>query len=910
MPDVIVDLQGLRLAIEGKVDDTPNALDAAVKEAQGRVETGLAHLGVAVVYPAELRTAPFGQLAEKLATATLQGALWGEVGFTRWRGTVDDLAGLLRRALESLVAQDVVAEAAQAIETAVDQFSQRAYGTQASVERAAQVLGISTPRQEFVGRIAGLITINAMLFQELLAEHDPRVETLRTTLEHDDPHSRLCEAWRFILSDINYHPIFHVARQLLLNRPSSPDVNSGLRALGSTALKIAGKRAALRHDLMGRIYHRLLAEAKYLGTYYTSVPAATLLLKLALDYRRFPYDWHDLGAVQHLRIADLACGTGTLLMAAAEAVTDNYVRACAQEGTKPDLSGLARILMEDVIYGYDVLLSALHLTASTLALRAPEVTFGRLNLWSLPLGVQQTPSGPTSRLGSIEFLKGSDLAVEADFFTGESSEISRVTGSGDELTGAKLPKLDLCCMNPPFTRSVGGNLLFGNLPEGDREKLTKELGRALKRRMPDNPVRRFGDYASATAGLGSVFPLVADRHLKAGGRLALVLPRAVLSGVAWERTRKLLAERYVLEYVVVSHHPDHWNFSENTDLSEALLVARKPGEKEEVDHYPVVFVNLWRNPASPVEALAVANALLKGSAPDLLAGQGALIIRSDGMTFGEAVSLPWRTVRDGSWLWGCAFAQADLVRAALHMRDGKVWSPGMVEATVALRPLRELGRLGPDTRDVWDGFDRAAATTSYRAFLNHDADVVTSIAQSPNCSLAPLSQARPGRPLRDAQALWQKAGRLLVAERLRLNTQRVTAVLCDEKVLSNVWWPVSGLQPDEEKALALWLNSTLGLLVLIAHREETHGAWVKFKKSTLEIMPVLDVRSLSAEQRQRLREAYDLLASEPLRPLPEMGQDTTRQLIDEAVCQTLGLPDVRPLREMLAREPIVCLQPL
>ena len=51
-------------------------------------------------------------------------------------------------------------------------------------------------------------------------------------------------------------------------------------------------------------------------------------------------------------------------------------------------------------------------------------------------------------------------------------DAGRVYGGGsrgaaqEEL--ATLPDLDLAIMNPPFTRSVGGNLLFGSLPAADR----------------------------------------------------------------------------------------------------------------------------------------------------------------------------------------------------------------------------------------------------------------------------------------------------------------------------------------------------------------------------------------------------------------------------------------------------------
>jgi hypothetical protein len=41
-----------------------------------------------------------------------------------------------------------------------------------------------------------------------------------------------------------------------------------------------------------------------------------------------------------------------------------------------------------------------------------------------------------------------------------------------------------------------------------------------------------------------------------------------------------------------------------------------------------------------------------------------------------------------------------------------------------------------------------------------------------------------------------------------------------------------------------------------------------------------------------------------------MCADPVRCKIDSAVEKTLGLPDVAVLREMLAREPNICLEPL
>ena len=183
--------------------------------------------------------------------------------------------------------------------------------------------------------------------------------------------------------------------------------------------------------------------------------------------------------------------------------------------------------------------------------------------------------------------------------------------------------------------------------------------------------------------------------------------------------------------------------------------------------------------------------------------------------------------------------------------------------------------------------------------------------QQPNHYLEALREPRPGRHLRNAMDLWQKAGRVVIAQRPRLNTKHVMAARMSEKVLGDVWWSVAvnstlGQEEKVEKALVLWLNSTLGILLLLGLREETQGAWVQFKKPVLGAMPVLDVRQLSAQRRQSLVEAYDRLATARLRPFPAIDNDRTRTAIDHAITTALQVPDVRVLRRLLAREPILC----
>ncbi|MDD3581180.1 MAG: hypothetical protein PHW74_09185 [Desulfobacca sp.] len=908
MPDVMIDFYGLRTVIEGEVGDRPAARERALNSARQRVEEGIAHIGIAVVYPSYLRQVEFDQLKPQLNDSQLEVAIFtesGERGFTS--GSIDYLTTLLHQTLDQLIKQDVVAEAVAILDTGIDRVNAVVRETPGFISRAAQILGIRltgkiTPSQvNGISRISSLVVVNAMIFQEILAEHEGAVYPLQKMLERDNLLAASSDHWRFILDEIDYYPIFYLAREIILSLTAQADTLAALENLVHTAQKIVSLRAALRHDLMGRVYHRLLAEAKYLGTYYTSVPAAVLLLKLALGDNVLMTSWHDLAGIAQLRIADLACGTGTLLMAAAEAISDNYLRSCARNRIRPFMGELHRFLAEEVIYGYDVLPSAVHLTASTLALRAPDIAFAKMNLFSLPLG------GPEFRLGSLEFLKSRDLKTR-DLF-GALVETRTISSWGEsENQAAQIPDLDLCVMNPPFTRSVGGNLLFGSVPEAERRQMQSDL-REL--------VGRSDLKASITAGLGAVFAALGDRYLKPGGRLALVLPKALISGVAWEQTRELLRSRYRLEYLVCSHDPLRWNFSESTDLSEILLVAAKINEASAADSDNLTVVNLWRNPTSAIDAVTIFHALKDNpSPPQLPQGQGALELLMGQEKLGEAITISWEEAKKWSqWMLPCAFAQSDLIRAAYHLLQGKLWLPGYGQVgIISLSMLSNFGTLGPDRRDIHDGFNLSKSLTAYPSFWGHDAQSVFTMEQSPNAYLSPLAHAKNNRPLRQVEDLWPLAGKVLLAERLRLNTQRLTVTRCSEPVLSNMWWPVKFIEHINmdrfEKILVLWLNSTLGLIILLANRQETEGAWIDFKKPIFSNLPVLDLNTLSEDQLKRLAATYDALGHQGLQPFPEMHVDPVRAQIDATIAEVLSLPDFPILRRLLAQEPVVCLRRL
>jgi hypothetical protein len=913
LPDVLVIFNGLRLCLEGKVADQKQAEHLVWRKARERVDRGIAHLALALLYPPELRHVALPQLPDVLKRSRLRFSVCEP--FTeraQWQeGDLSVLTATLQLAYQRLASEDEVTKAVDILRDGVMELSWEFLSAGVSAERVAKPLGIDPTsiasadeaRRNAVTQIAALVLLNALLFQEELARCDHRVKNLAQCLAASSPHDKLLEIWEFIRSDINYHAIFDIACEILQTLPSDKRLDETLRRCAEKVREIVRLRVTLRHDLAGRIYHRLLGDiAKPLGAFYTSVSAATLLMHLALNPRWWQLDWSDENAVAKLTIADLACGTGTLLMAAVHAVIHNFLLA-ANHTTSVGLHWEQRLLkqlLENGIWGMDVLPSAVHLTATTLALPIPKVMVKGMHLYVLPLGVSK--DSKIVHLGSLDFLHGKPIQATLSLFR----QGRRVTDRTRSTVSIQLRPMDLVCMNPPFTRSTGGNLLFGSLPEGEREKLQK----ALQRLIAQKDLK-----ASATAGLGSVFVALADQVVKPGGHLAFVLPKGLLSGVEWAKTRQLLTDRYHLRALIVSHDPNRWNFSENTDLSEVLLIAsRNPIGVRRVDNRspsPITLcVNLWHNPTDPLKALLLAEQLreLSDAQPDTIYD---LWLGNE--KAGETVIVRWSDLKAlPHWLFPFAFAQGELVKTLLQLyRDG-VFN----ETYLPLCPLQQLGELGPDVRDIYDGFEILEDTstpTNYPAFWRHDAETVTTLHQSPNAYLAPLRHPRPKRPLRDAELLWSRAGKVLIVERMGLNTQRLTAVLLPKPVLSMSWWPLKlrdGLDDRHAKALTLWLNSTLGLFLLIANRLETHGAWVKFKKPTLHKLLVLDVRKLKDAQLRQLTNAFDRLADVPLHPLPQMADDEGRAAIDEAISQVLGLGDLTKLRRALAREPVITLAPL
>src|SRR5882762_4481915 len=86
-------------------------------------------------------------------------------------------------------------------------------------------------------RIASLTLVNAMIFQQVLAVQDPRIESLNRAINAKNVAESLFKTWTAILQ-IDYVPIFTTARDIIRELVGVPDADEALKSLADAALRI------------------------------------------------------------------------------------------------------------------------------------------------------------------------------------------------------------------------------------------------------------------------------------------------------------------------------------------------------------------------------------------------------------------------------------------------------------------------------------------------------------------------------------------------------------------------------------------------------------------------------------------------------------------------------------------------
>ena len=619
----------------------------------------------------------------------------------RLAGRAADLAEFIR--LVS-VPQHEVERAIRSLEEGVNDASGiLTEATTLTLDEITKVMGLPTKQAEKGKRkkktadpadqtrgMACAIVANAMIFHERIEDRHS-IRKLRECVEGiDDPQSTLLSTWKEIL-EINYWPIFQVGWSILNELPAEL-ARRIVERLYLTARSISASGVTYAHDVTGRLLQRFITDRKYLASFYTLPASAALLANLAVDKIQ-GVNWGEAEDVAQLKVADFACGTGALLGAVYEQMASRHERS----GGKTE--EIHREMIEDVLYGCDVMPAAIHITGSTLSSIQPGQDYGRENLYQVSYG--RLNNGGVS-VGSLELLNSTGFGMALI-----NMETSRIGGKGvEDASGAEARMMDgtfdLVIMNPPFTRAGSDWDEAGQeRAEDDYIKQFRGLDTSLsvQQDMADQLTR----YTRNTcyhgfAGLGSAFAALADQKVKPGGVIALVLSLATSSGSSWEKTRRMLAQDYrdimVVSLATTNRVKSGMAFSADTGMGECLIIARKRSPQEEPAER-ARFVSLDRRPLTFVDAHTMAQAIYNTSDVRTL-DDGPFDgppMEVGGKRIGSIIDAPiYKTGRE----WGAVrVTDISLAQTAHALANGYLWLPGQRERleikTTALGAVGSIG---------------------------------------------------------------------------------------------------------------------------------------------------------------------------------------------------------------------------
>ena len=957
-PDILVeDASGWPVVIEAERADHANAekdtiarLGLKVSQSGKTIETA-----IALVYPDELTYLD----GRRLRTAIDRTGAFEYALYTRrvgeaperlpeqgWiRGGVRDLAMLVHRAAAPAPRVEALADELQTgVERAADEFTRRhAYGGSLGRE-VAGVLGQEDDTDGQTRRMAMTVIANALIFHESLAQAEFQVtdalegsersvrsvESFRSDIGFAPDDLRI--EWERILQ-VNYWPIFWTAKEIL-KLMAVVTANGVLNWLWTTARSLVAGGVTRSHDLTGIVFQKLIADRKFLATYYTRPEAAALLAGLALPAGRAPggADWGDGETLASLQVGDFACGTGTLLSAAYQRLS------LLHELHGGDSRALHAPMMKNGLVGLDVVNIAVHLTAAMLAGSHPDTPFDGECLLTMPYGDRYfRPNGNGKGNGNGKpkeaVTVGSlDLLAES-VQPGLLGEAAAVTSGGrkpeevrDLVSRVGHGKFDLVIMNPPFVRPTG--MEGGKIGAGNPAFAAFQTSREVQRKMQDSLVQLRGGepIASGNTGLAADFLELALRKARPDGTIALVMPLSAVSGVEWETARQTVRDACseITVVTIAGANNDEASFSADTGMAECLLVLRRGAPAAEKR---ATFVVLRRQVRSAQEAELLAAEIARrresGDLRRLEDEHGSTRITIGNQVFGTVLTalLP----ESGPWLFA-GIEDVDLARVAWGLERGRIVqldAPDTEDVPLEVVPIAQIAARGPYHADIYWEQSSGEPRGPFELHLPPHAPYPTypmlwahAARRERHLVVQPDSEGviKPGQQEKAAQ-VWATATRAHYNRDLRFNSQSLIVAMTERPCIGGHAWPsVIFEDPEHEYAFALWCNSTLGLLMHWWSSNKTQSGRGRTTVTGIPNIPTLDTRALTPEQHASAKAAFEAMRGRRFLPFDQVDEDPARAELDRRLLvDVLGLPDslcaengpLDLLRRKLAREPQV-----
>jgi hypothetical protein len=420
--------------------------------------------------------------------------------------------------------------------------------------------------------------------------------------------------------------------------------------------------------------------------------------------------------------------------------------------------------------------------------------------------------------------------------------------------------------------------------------------------MSKKATKLFQDTAyHGNAGAASAFVEIGHRKLKEGGRIGLILPLSAMSGISWDACRALWRKFYsgIITVTIASNEPGASAFSADTGVAECMII----GTRAKVPSKTLVSVTLYRKPVSTLEGVEVARYIetlvlvskIRRVTDGPLGGTPILI---GDEKVGEAIIVP---IGKGPWLVS-RIHDHSLAQVAYQLIElRQVMLPGSATSLASAGPfcrLSDLGEAGPYHLDVGASglsggaprgpFDVKAtshpASVTFPVLNAHHEEKERFLEIAADCegeARPDSSAAKPDVLQKRRDAIWATRTKLHFATDVRFNANALIACLTTREAVGGRAWPSFLLKDRKyEKALALWFNSTLGILSFWWLSSKSQDGRGSVTTSRLGELLCFDPRSLTASELVAVDAFFDAFKLKHLLDIHECASDPHRAELD------------------------------
>jgi len=676
-------------------------------------------------------------------------------------------------------------------------------------------------------KAAAYLLLNQIVFYHVMSKENRVTKIDEKKLK--SPTQLFTEYFRPVTDTINYHAIFDFDVASLFPQKANQFIVDLVRNIKELAPE------DFTRNLLGSIFHKLIPQEirKPLAAYYTNPVAASLLANMVIE---------DPCS----KVADLTCGSGTLLVAAYNRKAELSQGEISQK--------IHKRFVEKDLTGIDVMPFAAHLAVVQLALKNPGYMTDkvRIGVWDSTLLHPKVVITPLHSMMPMGQRKIADYHKEN--IVNLQKKQGAISGKGKG-SSFEMGNFDVVLMNPPFSR---------------KQNITKELRTELKERFKD-----YSSYITAEQNYNVYFVYLADRFLKKDGKIAMVLPATMLKQKSSKLFRKFIIKNYSVDFIILNEFRSA--FSEDTSFRDMLFIATKKDNNSKQN--PAVLTMLKVLPSIDNCNEILTN--LKSFRDSKKQKVNNYLLRSEKVSQNKLdLNDDWYKLLPGE------FDQEFLEEFSKKTNLDKIVEKVIqgfryqrsseyvnTKDTLISLPREKRVRIDIEILEIGKSKMIVRNPNSEENFIIPKKALfpaIRTVSWQKNIRIKHPRDFVIIERFDGDEQFWSKSdvGQMLVRRREHLDSRKANLVMggygninlsapgtffiafCSKHEIAPTWsfWSLPCLKYDHAIVMALWLNSTFTLFNLLKNRTEVEGTNIKWRKKDIEKLSVPDINKMSVKE--------------------------------------------------------------